>query len=79
MSFKRCKTIIVENNMIYNTNDNPAVYAEHIESIIINNNTIRVDDNRRDNGMKNKEVSVPLMNITKTGVQKVSDNYIVVM
>ena len=77
MSFKRCKSIIVENNMIYKTNENPAVYAEHIECMIINNNTIKVDYDRRDNGMKNKEVSVPLMNITDTKVQKVSNNIIV--
>ena len=63
--------------MIYKTNENPAVYAEHIECMIINNNTIKVDYDRRDNGMKNKEVSVPLMNITDTKVQKVSNNIIV--
>lgn len=77
MSFRKCDKVLVENNMIYKTNDNPAVNAEHIECIMINNNTIRVNNNRHDRGLMNKEAITPHMNITNTKVQKVSNNIIV--
>lgn len=77
MSFKRCESVLVKNNMIYNTNGNPTIFAEQIGCFILINNTIGLVDNRPDSGLKEAKTCDSYMKINKIGVQKVSDNSIV--